>query len=320
MVLHRSNVEIPARFSFRPFSARWEISTAELVGWWEKPQPLFRVPALSVPMVKPLKELPEHEQITVRIGESTGGLGSLYGTKPAPSHTGVVEMFRADIPHDVLSPRENRKTSPEIAGRSFPVLVCTEPEFKGLFPSWAKPGDAAKNAWVMRDDFLNLPEDEADASAWLWGLRRFLNRWGLWNCERYFGVMSGTAMPRFALAFPHLLRAKRQEYRKSLESRNARKWLSTAPPLSFRPMDEPPYFLVERFYCEDAIQATITIDHLKERRFGFCKRCGKQFEQETEHRMYYCSRTCASAASVKRWRDKQREAKQRKGALRNAKS
>jgi hypothetical protein len=131
--------------------------------------------------------------------------------------------------------------------------------------------------------------------------------------------LGGAEMPGFVLAFPHLLWEKREEYRKARESKNARKWLSTALPLSFSPIDKPPYFLVERFYCDDAIQATITIDHLAKRRFGFCKRCGKQFEQETEHKKNYCSRQCIQADGVKRWRDNQRK-ELRKGVKRNAKS
>jgi len=106
-----------------------------------------------------------------------------------------------------------------------------------------------------------------------------------------------------------LMRRKREEYRKALESRNGHRWLSTASPLSFSTTEKPPYFLVERHFCEDAIRATITIDHLAGRRFGFCKRCGKQFEQETKHDKNYCSRECINAAGVKRWREKQRKGK-----------
>ncbi|MFZ0273958.1 MAG: hypothetical protein WB524_11825 [Acidobacteriaceae bacterium] len=168
----------------------------------------------------------------------------------------------------------------------------------------------------MRDEFQNLNFD--DESEWLWGLRHFLNKWGLWGYRPSFEVGLGEEMPGFVLAFPHLLRQKRDEYRKALESKSARKWLSTASPLSFRTTDEPPYFLVERFYCEDAIEATITIDHLAGRRFGFCKRCGAQFEQETEHKKNYCSRQCIQAAAVKRWREKQRNTAS-KGGMRNAK-
>lgn len=307
MVLHRSNFEIPARFRFRPFNVRWQICTAELVGWLERPKS-SGVLALGRPMVKPFKESPEHELVTVRIegpGEPTAGmLGGLYGTLNT-MHT--AEMFRSDIPSDVLLPHENRKTSPDISGRTFSVLVCKE--YKTLFP-FKRPGDATKNAWAMRDEFLNLDgANSEDPLDWLWSLRQFLNRWGLWSPDIGFHTGLNTQIPAFAVAFPHLLRQKREEYRKALEGKSARKWLSTARPLSFTTIDEFPHFVVERFYCEEAIEATITIDHLAERKFGFCKRCGKQFEQETEHKKNYCSRQCIQAAGVKRWREKQRKSK-----------
>ena len=330
MVLHRSNFEIPARFSFRPFNARWEICTAELVDWCEKPKPL------TGGMVKPITDQrTERESVEVRIEVqdyfSTSGMLTALGLRPHLAHT--VEMDRDDIPHDLLAAHENRQTSPDISGRSFPVLVCSQPEFKTLFPfTLLKPGDSPKNAWVMRDEFLNHLGDSDDFE-WLSGLRKFLNRWGLWKPEYGFHVRwlsMGTEPPGFVLAFPHLLREKRDEYRKALDRKRARKWLSTARPLSFTTIDEPPYFLVERFYCEEAIQATITIDHLAGRRFGFCKRCGEQFEQETEHKKSYCSRRCIQAAGVKRWREKQRKPEwtaakiakllSQKGAKRNAKS
>lgn len=309
-----SNFEIPARFSFRPFSARWQIGTVEVVGWWEKPKYAGAL-AIGLPMVKPLKELPEHEQVTVRIGvpdESTAGmLGGLYGMGLNPSHT--VEMFRADIPTDILGPHESRKTSPDISGRTFSVLMCSKPEFKTLFPQ-SGPGDVVKNAWAMRDEFLNLDgTDSADLFDWIWSLRQFLNRWGLWSYGLGFHVGLGSEMPGFAVAFPHLLRQKREEYRKALESKNARKWLRTAPPLSFRTINAFPYFLVERFYCEDGIHATITIDHLAERQFGICKRhdCRKLFERTTRQRRLYCSPECAHLANIRKLRAEKRKARSR---------
>ena len=97
--------------------------------------------------------------------------------------------------------------------------------------------------------------------------------------------------------------------------------MSTAPlfqfPQGISATLERPHFLVERSYCKDAIEATIIIDHLARRRFGFCKRCGKEFEQETQHKKNYCSRTCINAVNVQRWRDNQRK-KSRLEGKRNA--
>lgn len=298
-----SNFEIPARFSFRPFTARWEICTAELMGWCEIP------PHLMGGMAKPILGIAsQREKVSVRIEvpdySTTSGMLTAMGLGPCPSQT--MEIFREDIPSDVLRPDENRKSTPDIAGREFEVLLCQKPEFKTLFPSTLKPGDTAKNAWAMRREFFDL--DEGD---WFWSLRHFLNRWGLWSYARGFdmGMSSGNPTPGFVLVFPHLLRQKRDEFRKALEPRSSRRWLTTAPPLSFSTTDKPPYFLVERFYCEDAIQATITIDHLAGKQFGICKRhdCRKLFERTTRQNRLYCSPECAHLANVRKLRAKQRK-------------
>jgi hypothetical protein len=227
---------------------------------------------------------------------------SIGGLEPRQSH--IIEIDRNNIPTDALRPHENHQNTPNIEDRRFEVLLSRNPQFGGVFPPMLKPTDSAKNVWGMREEFFELSESD-----WSRNLRDFLNRWGMWACE--FGythsVMHGGPMPGFVVTFPQLLREKRDEYRKSLEPKSARKWLSTARPLSFSTLDKPPYFLVERFYCADAIEASITIDHLAGRQFGFCKRCARLFEHETRHRKNYCSRRCIQAAGVQRWREKQRK-------------
>jgi hypothetical protein len=313
MVLRRSNFEIPARFSFRPFSARWIRCDAELVEWYEKPEPLGGFPPLPVKPIAPFAT--EREKVLVRIevpDDSTSGMLAAMGLGPCPSHT--VELFRDNVPSDVLRPHENRRKTPDISGREFAVLVCKRREFESFLPSGWKPGDVEKNAWAMRAEFFDLDEDD-----WEWNLQLFLNRWGLWNYGAGFQVGFGERMPGFALVLPHLLKEKREQYRKALALKSARAWLSTKQPLSISTMDRPPYFRVERFFCEDAIQATITIDHLAGRQFSFCKRCRRLFEHETLHKKNYCSRQCIQAAGVKRWRSKQKKKATTKGANRNAK-
>jgi hypothetical protein len=281
-----------------------------LVNWSQEPEygglrAVFRPQTLASPKRIP----PERQRVSVRVGgqdDLASLLSSLLGNGAHPSSS-TVEIDRGHIPREVLAPHENPQTSPDISGRFFRVLVCVEPEFKGLFPSEVRPGDKAKNAWLMRDEFFNL--ELLEDGDWVWRLRRFLNRWGLWNDEDGFhtGMFIRTERPGFVLAFPHLLRQRCEGYRQALASKSARKWLSKARPLSFSTIDQPPYFLVERFYCEDAIQATITIDHLAGRRYGFCKRCGKQFERETEHKRQYCDRKCIQAANVANWRANKRK-------------
>lgn len=124
--------------------------------------------------------------------------------------------------------------------------------------------------------------------------------------------------PDFVLVMPHLLRAQQERYRAALLPSNARPWLRSHP-LSLGTTDEYPFFLVERSYCNQAIEATITIDHLAGLEFGICKRCHKVFQKETRHKRSCCSERCFNAAGVQRWREKQRKTA-RKREKRNAKS
>ena len=252
-------------------------------------------------------------------------------------------MDRASIPPDILQPHENYRSTPEISGRSFQVLICQKPEFKDPF-SRLNPGAVTKNAWLMRDEFLNLEEDPE--SGWGWSVWQFLNKWGLWESHSGF-VKDWNSMPLrltapsaslpeqridepdFVLVMPHLLKEEQGKYRRAILQSNARSWLRSHP-LSLDTANEFPFFRVRRSYCRDAIEATITIDHLEGIRSGICKRCHRVFEKEKKYRMSYCSRHCANAASVERFREKQRKGKwtaakiakllsEQKGTKRNAK-
>jgi hypothetical protein len=303
MVLHRSNFDIPARFCFRPFSVRWEVRTAELMDWWEPPKS-------NLLLGPPIGRKPESEWVSVRIDPSGFAFG---GLSELTAHT--VQIHRKDIPRDVLNQQENCRNTLDISGRHFTVLVGFYPESNSILPQskW-KPDEKTKNAWIMRDEFLNL--SVSDESEWPVCLKQFLNKWGLWSYGIVFDVSLAEERPGFVLEFPHLLSQKRTEYRKALQLESARKWLSTANPLFQFPhgisaMDKWPHFLVERSYCEDAIRATITIDHLAERKFGICERCHELFEKETKHKKRYCSESCINAANVKQWRDRHRKGEQR---------
>lgn len=325
MVLQRSNFEIPARFTFQPYSAEWRLVTAETLEWAEEQK-------LRMMAFVPAKENPEKNWLRVGIGVPLyGGLDSLYGIDNSPSY--AVLMSRSSIPPDVLPAHEDYRNTPDIAGRQFQVLICREPEFiEGI---WAmKPGDVTKNAWIMRDEFLSL---EADPElGWNWSARRFLNKWGLWGFDKGYveiwnhaglypnlaalaglGTKQRMDKPDFVMVVPHLLKEHQEWYRKALLPTNAINWLRLHPP-HLESAKEFPFFRVHKSYCSDAIEATITIDHLAKRQFGICKRCHRVFERETKHKKNYCSERCFNAAGVQRWREKQRKAA-KKGAKRNAK-
>jgi len=341
MILQRANFNVPARFSFQPFAAVWRSVSAELVEWVEDPTPLRPIIFGPADEDEPEKtwlrvrlELPgKHDNV-----DDLGGLSGLYGLRP--SYT--VLMDRVSIPPDVLHGDENHRSAPDVSGRGFTVLICQRPEFKDAL--WTlKPGDVTKNAWIMSDEFLNL--ERGSESDWEISVWRFLNKWGIWEPGRGFEedrrampipkASPFAALPAqeidkpdFLLVMPHLLKEQQGKYRKAVLPSNARSWLRSHP-LSLDTADEFPFFRVRRNYCSDAIEATITIDHLAESRHGICKRCYRVFEKEKRYRMSYCSRTCANAASVERFREKQRKGKwtaakiakllSQKGAKRNAK-
>jgi hypothetical protein len=184
-------------------------------------------------------------------------------------------------------------------------------EFESFLPS-LEPESVVKNAWAMRDEFFNLEKDTL-------ALSKFLSRWGLWNSERGYEAELGKKPPGFCLAFSHLLWERREHYRRALAGK-AREWLSTATPLGLSQINEPPYFSVNRSYCENAIHATLTIDHLSNVRFGICKRedCRKLFQRETQQKRFYCSPECAHLANVRKLRAQQKktESKRRNHATR----
>ena len=111
------------------------------------------------------------------------------------------------------------------------------------------------------------------------------------------------------LISPHRLWSLCDAYIKAAAG-SPRSWLTSATPLSLKETDKIPYFIVERSYCEDAIKATITIDHLSKVKFGICKRhdCRKFFKRTTLQKRLYCSPECAHLANVRKLRKEKKKA------------
>lgn len=320
-----SNFEVPAKFSFQPYVAEWRMVSAETVDWAEEPK-------LRLAFAKPTEE-PEKPRLRVRIEiPEPGDLGFTgFGLGSRSSY--AVVLNRASIPPGLVQPHENHRNTPDMSGRTFRVLICQKPEMKGGL--WLlEPGDVTKNAWIMRDEFLSLNVDPDPELGWDWSVRRFLNKWGLWGWGQVYvegadptsrltmlanslsGPKIGTVP--FLMVIPHLLKTQQERYRKALLPKNARPWLRSHT-MNLVPADDPPFFRLRASYCAEAIDATITIDHLAERQFGICKRCHKVFQKETQHKKNYCSERCINAANVQMWREKQRK-NARKGAKQNVKS
>jgi hypothetical protein len=300
-----TNIEIPARFSFRPYRTRWFSCHAEIVDWCEKPT--------SRTMVE------FHESVRVQVNVPTY-TETLFGFRPAgPSPSYIVHIDREHIPTDVLRSDENPRNTHYFSDRVFDVLVCPvpiiEPTLEGLEKRRLVPGEVSKDAWEMRNEFLDWKGGTDE-------LRGFLNRWGLWNWQFRPAEMGrgmvGESQP-FALVLPHLI----WERRTALKSGMAGKpsvWLKTAKPLSFSQSSEPPYFSMVSYYCEDAIVATISIDHLRGMKFRLCKLkdCRKPYLVKTKQKRMYCSTAHAHLANVRKIRAEERKAAKR-GTENNAK-
>jgi hypothetical protein len=298
---HRTNIAIPARFVFRPFTAEWNWTRATIFSWGEEFPELRNLVMLS--NKGKVKHTSESVIVHIAIWRGRGYLGEFDDY--------FVEMKRGELPPDCLRPHENPESTPDIKGREFDLLVCRLPPMKELGSS-VKPEEMVRDAWEMREEFFAIRGD-------LNATNRFLNRWGLWNFQLVSlappdnGLFSGT------LISPHRLWTLCDTYIKAAAG-SPRSWLTTAAPLSLKESEKRPYFIVERSYCEDAIKATITIDHLAKVKFGICKRhdCRRLFKRTTQQKRLYCSPECAHLANVRKLRaqKKKTEPKGRKHATR----
>ena len=321
-----ANIAIPARFSFRPYRARWEPCWAEILGWYEKPEPRTSLGIWASPTARILKGDPEFEKrfnsekvlVSVSVPsaediESGSALLRLY--LGSPIYT--VAINRMDIPVDVLLLHEDRKSTLDISGREFPVLAFPSRIFEDTLILLRDEMKAPNmDAWEMRNEFMALQKDA-------WELSAFLNRWGLWDGGRGYetGIGSGLSPYGFVLAFPHLIWEKRDRFIKGLAGRPTA-WLKSASLLSFTQSSQPPYFSMERSYCESAIEATISIDHLRNLKYRICKLkdCQKPYQVKTKQPRMYCSTKCAHLANVRKLRAQKKKAESKqKGAKRNAK-
>src|SRR5271170_7620503 len=107
---HLSNISIPARFSFRPYEAHWDICWAEIIDWIEPPE--------TASFLFPLPPPRGRDRLLVRVDTQPASLSrmllmGLDRTFDSGSYT--VEIDRADVPIDVLPSHENRQNTPDIS-------------------------------------------------------------------------------------------------------------------------------------------------------------------------------------------------------------
>jgi hypothetical protein len=303
---HANNFSIPVRFNFRPFEAEWQVCIAHTLGWVEEWKPTPGFPAIRAPILRPIANslIPNGDRVRVSIAiPNESGIPSvIYGL--GHSNCYEVEMYRQDLPPEVLPKYETKDNSPDISDRTFAVLLCQKDEFRGLFPT-SKPKGTTKSAWVMRDEFLHMPHE-------IWDLRRFLNRWGLWSTVHGYSPSNLD----FLVVHPHQVWRLQDTYRRALTG-SAKAWLRSSRSLYLIPTETAPYFSIEVSDCDAAIKATITINHLTESTFGICKRndCRKLFEFTSKQRRLYCTPHCAHVANVREQRAKQKKATSQKGRI-----
>ena len=310
---HVANVNIPARFSFRPFSATWRCGWADTVEWHDdKYANLFsfgrvREPVEQLRVSIAVLEDPEPVLETDSYNEPWQALSALFPLRQHSFYS--VLLHRTQVPDGVLAPDHNRVTCPDIKGREFRVIVSTDGEPGHPRPGF-QPGGPEKDAWNMRQEFLNLEEDDE-------ALAVFLNRWGEWRYDNGYSVGLFEERPLIRLVWPHQVWKQRELYRAALVGK-PHEWLCNRPRLNLTGTSKPPYFGVYQSYCGPAIEATITIDHLSKAKFGICKRadCQNLFQFESGHKRLYCSHECAHLANVRKLRAKQKREKQK--ARRNA--
>jgi hypothetical protein len=298
----RGKFEIPAKLSFRPYCARWTTCSAEVLGWREKPAIPYSEPGLEW-----LNPLDDEVSILLRLNVLSAqdlALAAAFGLHPSSGRSYTIDILRRFIPPDVLPPYANRQNIPDIGGGRFDVLVCPMKESEEF--AGAAKLKQERDAWEMRDEFLHL-EQEIPA------LEQFLERWGLWS---RLGVYRAHSL---VLESPNLLWARQKEYRRA-RTGNPHAWLGAMGNFTLSMSNERPYFEIQRSYCEEAIKATITIDHLRNVRTGTCRRhdCRRLFERTSGQKRFYCKPECAHLANVRKLRaqKKKLESKERKHATR----
>ena len=168
------------------------------------------------------------------------------------------------------------------------------------------------NAWEMRDDFMRL-EESSDA------LLAFLNRWGLWSTPTLlhtefsqFRVVSRLGLgDQPYVVLPHIVWLHRKLFRDGMLG-PATAWLTERAALGgLHRRDRFPYFGLTDRTCAQAIETTITLDHMRRVKSRMCARadCKRVFTVESNHGQIYCQQYCGHLASLRRNRERAKSAK-----------
>lgn len=286
------NFSIPFSFEFTPEHKKWLVLTFTIVGREQdfKPEPA-KFPGTDIPM--PMIGLPVMQERNGPVIQFSSGRGI-----PLLSSE---KLYRAGGSEEASFINALAKLA--FRGRTIP------PELTSLIVSDGSDPTLSKrhlDAWTMRDELFKLEESPRS-------LARFINKWGEWGwpITSFHRMLSGTEAlklmlgerePRFLL--PATVWRQREEYRAALLGDPAA-WLSTKARLGVtHQRSEYPYLGITVRTCTQAIEATITLDHLRKVRSRICARpdCNSIFTVESDHGKIYCEQYCGHLVSVRRKR------------------
>ena len=282
---------VPLAFEFIAKRREWHVVKLVVAGRedaFREPAPKFLGTDIPIPMIgKPLTE-PSND-VLFRVEEDSSyaflGAGSLYKA------AGIEEAAHLDALADLV---ENGRTVPT---GSDELLVSGS--------STSGQGRKRPDPWAMRDEFLKLDESATALAA-------FLNRWGTWGTfslliERLSGTrmlkrLTGEEYPQFL--HPYTVWRERKTYRDGMLGSSA-SWLSTRATLGLtHRRAEFPYLGIVAATCRQAIETTITLDHLRKVRSRVCARvdCNNIFPVDSDHGKIYCQQYCGHLVSVRNGR------------------
>jgi hypothetical protein len=288
-------INIPIALEFRPRNAQWFEQSAEIRGWAKDVRRRSLVGYIGSS---------DDVAVTVHAGSHYRsrfiGMGIPLGEIEDRSVSPPAVMCWTDLPPNLREAATGDKNIANIVGDEFPVFVCEAP--------LGEP-KRSDDAWQMRDEFLRLQGDN-------YALLSFLRRWGIWdhNLLRSSNLAPKATAGILNFVVPERVWELQRKYRDAL-IKPPSEWLSQGidPFKGAYALESYPHFFVEHYQCRPAIEATITIDRLREVKFRKCKRpdCSNVFEIMSRHKRIYCGQPCAHLESVRKQRRKAARDKKR---------
>ena len=294
------NFDVPLAFEFAPVKLRWQRSRFEIAGRSSAfpPEPAtFAGTKIPIPLPK------------ATVKQTDGTLIRLTGQlRTSPWTTGVEGVLLHASPEELAGCLDT-VAALEQEGAPVPeslteLLLCFDRQ-----DARERTGDP----WLMREEFMHLPEDN-DA------LLAFLNRWGSWSVGALsvhsyrFSMADFTRLesrPWIECVSAFLVWRERKRLRDAMLA-TPKEWLSGSASLGFTASRQVfPYLGVKATTCLRAIEVTITLDHLRNVRSRICARpdCDNIFTVESKHGKMYCDQYCAHLVSVRRNRSAAKQTK-----------